>query len=98
MKEDKHLLDQCFVFFKSRQMYGYIEEFALEAAEYFRRVERFEMASDYYHIVNLARTEIKKEKSYMKIKMIILALMIVGSVAISDELIKSENAYFEKPF
>lgn len=33
----------------------------------------------------------------MKIKMIILALMIVGSVAISGELTKSENAYFEKP-
>lgn len=60
VKEDKHLLDQCFAFFKSRQMYGDIEDFALEAAEYFRRAGRFEMASDYYHIVNLARTEIKK--------------------------------------
>ncbi|MGM5472741.1 hypothetical protein [Bacillus pumilus] len=41
-------------------MYGDIEDFALEAAEYFRRAGRFEMASDYYHIVNLARTEINK--------------------------------------
>lgn len=60
IKEDKHLLDQCFGFFKSRQMYGDIEDFALEAAEHFRRAGRFEMASDYYHIVNLARIEIKK--------------------------------------
>ncbi len=34
----------------------------------------------------------------MKIKMIILVLMIVGSVAISSELIKNENANFEKKF
>ncbi|KUF26844.1 hypothetical protein AMR95_01725 [Bacillus sp. G1(2015b)] len=34
VKEAKHLLDQCFAFFKSRQMYGDIEDFALEAAEY----------------------------------------------------------------
>lgn len=33
----------------------------------------------------------------MKIKVIILVLMIVGSIAISGELTKSENAYFEKP-
>lgn len=60
LKEDKHLLDRCFGFLKSRKMYSDIEDFALEAAEYFRRAGRFEMASDYYHIVNLARTEIKK--------------------------------------
>lgn len=60
IKEDKHLLDRCFTFFKSRQMYGDIEDFALEVAEYFRRAGRFEMASDYYHIVTLARIEIKK--------------------------------------
>lgn len=32
----------------------------------------------------------------MKIKMIILVLMIVGSIAVSSELTKNESAYFEK--
>lgn len=45
LKEDKHLLDRCFGFLKSRQMYGDIEDFALEAVEYFRRAGRFEMAT-----------------------------------------------------
>lgn len=39
LKEDKHLLDRCFGFLKSRKLYSDIEDFALEAAEYFRRVE-----------------------------------------------------------
>lgn len=34
----------------------------------------------------------------MKIKMIILAVMIVGSVAISGELNKNENANFKSVF
>lgn len=34
----------------------------------------------------------------MKIKMIILALMIVGSVAISNELIKNDQANFKSLF
>ncbi|GLF89625.1 hypothetical protein Saga11_08840 [Bacillus safensis] len=41
-------------------MYGEIEDFALEVAKYYRRAGRFKMASDYYHIVSLVRTEIKK--------------------------------------
>lgn len=45
LKEDKHLLDRCFGFLKSRKMYSDIEDFELEAAEYFRRAGRFEMAT-----------------------------------------------------
>lgn len=48
------------------------------------------MASDYYNIV--------KEKSYMKIKMIILALMIVGSIGISGNLTKSKDIYLQEAF
>ncbi|WP_446325373.1 response regulator aspartate phosphatase [Bacillus altitudinis] len=60
VKEEKYLLDQCFVFFKERQMFADIEDFALEVAEYYREKKRYELASEYYHIVNIARKEIKK--------------------------------------
>ncbi|MDX9640278.1 hypothetical protein [Bacillus sp. PBL-C9] len=39
------MLDRCFGFLKSRKMYSDIKDFALEAAEYFRRAGRFEMAT-----------------------------------------------------